>query len=874
MDPLPIIIDTGINDNSSNNTINSNNNDKEEEIHLCKESLKEASIANPKSDDNINCKNDNGSCVLDEVIVSSTSTTVHLQQPPSVQITQGDGDQKKSTILMINSNENGIDQSISSKDNNNRNSIIETSSGLPPPPKHEEQQQQEPIQSQTESPLPIDNGTDNNTTDNMELDINSTNSTSTTPTPTTTTTTTTTTTSNMKLTTEFPNGSCNYYVPKQLLPPQTADSLIQICIGKICQNIHTMTHIKGGSLPEDILQKIITLLIQQDRVKGGAVISNQLDDVLLARLISANMHALDIEGAKLITASSLKSISTTCSQIRKLSLANCTNFSSDALSALSVGCKSLEVLILKGCYQVTNPGIVAVARGCPNLYVVDFSGCMKITDSAVHELFQHCRQLHSVDLRKCVQLTDAAFQSFSILTLVNLDLLECVYITDQSISNITTYSKSLNSIRLSGKNITDTSLHKIAENCRELTILELVLCESITDRGIQKIGRSCRSLNSLIIGSSKNITSQSFVIDDSTMTTTAGGPITISPSNSFTSISSLNLSSSMAIDAPKIWSNLTTLNLNRCIAINDSAILSITNQAPLLDTVCLAWCSDISDESIIALSQRCLGLKNLDLTKCSQITDTCIIEVAKRVGNTLCRLILYSCTQVTDASIVEVANRCSSLIHLDVSQCEKITDTSLLKISQGLRQLRVLCMEECIVTDVGVSSLGEIAEGYGCQYLEIIKFGYCRFISDTALLKLCFGCPFVGNLDLSYCSNLITPRAIRTAIKSWSRLHTLRLRGYLNLANENIIDSCPPKLKIVNLSWCANMEDQALINFVKSCPSIETLDISRCPKITDNSLESIVDSCPSIRVVNVSGCKEITPFTVQKLSSLGKTIYR
>ncbi|EFA80600.1 Non-receptor tyrosine kinase spore lysis A [Heterostelium album PN500] len=609
---------------------------------------------------------------------------------------------------------------------------------------------------------------------------------------------------------------------------------------------------------------------------GTSQISAQLDDALLVRLLVPALQSLDLEGAKYLSALSIRAIGATCPNLKKLSLAYCTNIPSESLAALGIACKQLESINLKGCHQLTNVGLLYVVRGCPNLTSIDLSGCMKITDSAIHELFQNSRRLQTLDLRRCPQLTDAAFQSFNLTTLLNIDLLECNQITDIAVIQICNTSRSLSSIKLSSKNITDQSLKRIAAKCRQLTVLDLIACENITDSGVQSIVRGCPELSSLNLCSSKNITTAAFQIDEDLLTDSSVGSSSMMGVGDHSSDSSMDsLMAAAASTANELClKSLKHLDLNRCIAINDSSVLTLTMQATMIETISLAYCEDITDEAVMSIAQRLHHLKNIDLSKCKHITDQSIIEIVKNRGPVLNRLVLFSCTQVTDLSIVQVATVCRSLIHLDVSQCEKITDASLVKISQGLPLLKVLCMEECVITDVGASSLGSINEGIGCQHLEVLKFGYCRFISDASLAKLSFGCPMIASIDLSYCSNLITPRGIRSAIKMWPRLHTLRLRGYNSLTNEGLIEGTPMKLKSVNLSWCINLDDSALIKFAKGCPALENLDISRCPKISDNALETVLDACPSIRVVNVAGCKEITSFTVQKLASLGKSIYR
>jgi len=184
-------------------------------------------------------------------------------------------------------------------------------------------------------------------------------------------------------------------------------------------------------------------------------------------------------------------------------------------------------------------------------------------------------------------------------------------------------------------------------------------------------------------------------------------------------------------------------------------------------------------------------------------------------------------------------------------------------------------LAECNITDVSVLALASAVDGQGsgCYYLDSVRLAYCRQIGDAALRKLSRGCPHVRTLDLSQCSDKITPEGLREALRGWTRLQTLRLKGF-HLSSESIIEGVHPALKVLNLSWCRNIEDSVLVEISTTCPSLENCDIARCTKITNDAVRQLAANCSNLRQLNLTGCKDVTQGLIQMLANIGKMIYR
>eukprot|EP01113_Clastostelium_recurvatum_P019350 TRINITY_DN2281_c0_g1_i3.p1 TRINITY_DN2281_c0_g1~~TRINITY_DN2281_c0_g1_i3.p1 ORF type:complete len:1891 (-),score=415.16 TRINITY_DN2281_c0_g1_i3:873-6545(-) len=719
-----------------------------------------------------------------------------------------------------------------------------------------------------------------------------------------------------------PHGVASAPAQRPRRPPQAVSSLKDLCIQQLCADIDRVSIRFGKILPEELSQSIITRLVADEQHFGH----KRLNDTVLHRLLNRRMLSLDFETCKNISSSSCIEIAHMCPDLRRLNLAQCSNIATEGLVQIGLACKNLERISIEGCYQVTDHGVLALAHGCPSLRYVNLSGCTKITDFAVRSVLQSCKSLQILEARKCTQLTDAAFvgafaaqgsdaaragstpdlrsaianavsltrssssmaalsdasslssspaMSSGIVSLGSesddmvdeapssplqvLDLLDCTRVTDAAVAAIAQSCPNLVVLKLSGRGVSDLGLGWIARSCPRLCVLELAGCETITDAAAQQVASGCPMVHTLNLASCKALTDAAFV---------APGE-----------------------NVPRLlWASLQHVDLTRCMNITDLTIIALAEKCRArMQSLNLSWCEAVSDESLVRLAHCCPSLNAINLSKCKRVSDVGVVALAKSCAESLERVVLENCS-VTDASLFTLASHCPNLTNLDCSQCDKVTDLGVTKISQGCMNMQALSLDECNITDVGVSALAASADGgeHGCFFLESIRLAYCRHLTDVSLRKLSIGCPNLTTLDLSYCNfnnqtpneamapigECITAMGLRESLKRWPRLTTLRLRGMDGLTTESILDGTHPSLRVLNLSWCRNIEDQALASISRQCPALETCDIARCPKITNNAVQELATRCSDLRQINVTGCKDVSSSLVQKLSAIGKMIYR
>jgi hypothetical protein len=135
---------------------------------------------------------------------------------------------------------------------------------------------------------------------------------------------------------------------------------------------------------------------------------------------------------------------------------------------------------------VTDDIVIAISENWPELKSVDLH-CRSITDIALIALATNCAGLRKINLSYCSSITNAG-----IIALANCVGLEVISlsnmsrnITDTSVIAIADNCGGLRSIDLSGcRNITDAAIIALADGCVGLVWISMALCDNITDAAI------------------------------------------------------------------------------------------------------------------------------------------------------------------------------------------------------------------------------------------------------------------------------------------------------------------------------------------------------------------------------------------------------
>ena len=147
--------------------------------------------------------------------------------------------------------------------------------------------------------------------------------------------------------------------------------------------------------------------------------------------------------------------------------------------------------------------------------------------------------------------------------------------------------------RLTGENITDDDVLRVAREHPTLQSLNLEGCVNITDASVGCVGRGCPNLQSLQLDKCSNIT-------DAGLT-----------------------------EVGKDCSNLQSLNLTGCSSITDASLGEVARGCSNLQALSLHGCENITDATVAEVSRGCSNLQVLNLYGCKKITDTSLAILGK-----------------------------------------------------------------------------------------------------------------------------------------------------------------------------------------------------------------------------------------------------
>ncbi|KAL0075077.1 hypothetical protein J3Q64DRAFT_1387035 [Phycomyces blakesleeanus] len=338
----------------------------------------------------------------------------------------------------------------------------------------------------------------------------------------------------------------------------------------------------------------------------------------------------------------------------------------DQLSQLSK-CDRLERITLSGCSNLTDLGLLKLLDhgACENLVSLDLSDITTISDLTILKVAEQCPRLQGLNLNMHKDTQDRFTR-----------------ITDASIVKIAKSCRGLRRIKLSNfAHVSDTSAIALAHHCPGLTEIDLMSC-SITNTAVHEIFLNCRELKEFRINQCSALSPAAF-----TQSALSSIPPPRIQTQYFEQLRLLDLTGVVMLTdeaiqkivcaAPKIRN----LVLNKCYSISDAGLLAICELGRYLHYLHLGHCSRITDFSVVQLAKNCTRLRYLDLASCSQITDRSVTELAtlpklKRIG-------LVKCTNITDQSIYALTSHiriATTLERVHLSYCSNLSVRAVMQL--------------------------------------------------------------------------------------------------------------------------------------------------------------------------------------------------
>ncbi|XP_075216696.1 F-box and leucine rich repeat protein partner of paired [Lycorma delicatula] len=297
----------------------------------------------------------------------------------------------------------------------------------------------------------------------------------------------------------------------------------------------------------------------------------------------------------------------------------------------------------------------------------------------------------------------------------------------------------LESLNLSGcYNVSDIALsHAFYANTPNLTRLDLSLCKQVTDSSLGRIAQFLKNLEELELGGCGLITNTGLLL-------VAWG-----------------LRKLRRLDLRSCW-NISDQGIGHLAGLNrDTADGNLA-----LEYLGLQDCQRLSDEALKHVSVGLTSLKSINLSFCVSVTDSGLKYLAKM--SSLRELNLRSCDNISDIGMAYLAEGGSRITSLDVSFCDKIGDQALVHVSQGLFNLRSLSLSACEISDEGVCRIAKTL-----HELDTLNIGQCSRITDRGLHAVAESLRHLRCIDLYGCTRITTAGLER--IMKLAQLSTLNL---------------------------------------------------------------------------------------------------
>ncbi|XP_059652368.1 F-box/LRR-repeat protein 3 isoform X2 [Cornus florida] len=402
---------------------------------------------------------------------------------------------------------------------------------------------------------------------------------------------------------------------------------------------------------------------------------------------AAGLRVLKMDKCLRVTDVGLVKIAVGCEKLERLSLKWCLGITDLGIDLLSKECsclkfldisylkitseslrsiaamKKLGVLAMTGCGLVDDAGLDFLGNGCPSLKVLDVSRCDNVSSSGLVSVIRGHSGLKKLNAGYCFfELSKTLLCCLKDLKNLNTIRIDGARVSNSSFQIISSYCKFLFEIGLSKcKGVTDFGITQLVSGCANLKILNITCCNSITDVAISAVANSCRNLLCLKVESCNLLTEKS-----------------------------LDCLGSCCL-------LLEELDLTECSGINDAGLKYLSKCSELL-CLKLGLCTNISDKGLFYIASNCTKIRELDLYR--EITDIGM-EYLSHLRE-LSELELRGLVNVTGTGLTALAAGCKNLSELDVKHCENINDTgfwALAYYSKNLLQINVSC---CAISDMGL----------------------------------------------------------------------------------------------------------------------------------------------------------------------------
>ncbi|KZT60773.1 RNI-like protein, partial [Calocera cornea HHB12733] len=309
-----------------------------------------------------------------------------------------------------------------------------------------------------------------------------------------------------------------------------------------------------------------------------------------------------------------------------------------------------------------------------------------------------------------------------------------------------------------------------------------------------------------------------------------------------------------------LCTRLERLTLANCTALTSRALATILPQLRQLVALDCTNVHDLDDTALTAIAAACTRLQGVNLSNCAKLTDDGILALATH-ARLLRRVKLCGLTEVDDRAFAALALGCPLLIEMDLNGCVGVQDSAPRALFLHARQLRELRLAGCLQLSDNAFPLKPLPSP------APIGAAFQRSL-NPATYALPQGAVYdhLRMLDLTSCASL-TDDALDRIVSNAPRIRNLVLAKCISLSADCVepIGRLGKHLHYLHLGHVAQLTDRSIRALAAACTRLRYIDLACCALLTDMSVFELAQ-LPKLRRI---GLVRVTNLTDNALFALG-----
>nr|AOC97496.1 ethylene- and jasmonate-responsive plant defensin [Flammulina velutipes] len=310
---------------------------------------------------------------------------------------------------------------------------------------------------------------------------------------------------------------------------------------------------------------------------------------------------------------------------------------------------------------------------------------------------------------------------------------------------------------------------------------------------------------------------------------------------------------------------LNCLNLHEHLT---DEIFSTFVQCDRLERITLVNCDKLTAPLLNRVIPSFANLVAMDASGVKAITNEAVIGLARNASR-LQGINLTGCKDVSNAGVMAVARNCPLLRRIKLSNLESLTDEPIQVLARSCPFLMEVDLNHCkLITDIAIRDIWTY-----CTHMREIRLSHCELLTDAA-----FPVPFRKDQTGSEAPNPFPSNVPSEDLpplvlnRTMEHLRMLDLTACAHVTDEALegIISHAPKIRNLGLSKCSLLSDKSVEAICKLGRHLHYLHLGHADKITDRSVRTLARSCTRLRYVDFANCTQLTDLAVFELANLQK----